>query len=155
MHNIKSYPCHVALWLPIQRESGVVLLPHGFGASSFSVTPIQRPVSRSLSTNQSPVSRSRNHSRPMRVECLDDVITLDQWEASVQVKWSLPTNERPMFRSHDHSRPMRGQCPDYVITLPIRGQDPALRSLTTKWETRFKLLFLAYIYKEGERIKMG
>ena len=69
--------------------------------------------------------------------------------------WETRANERPVFWSHDHSRPMRGQCPDYVITLPIRGQDPALRSLTTKWETRFKLLFLAYIYKEGERIKMG
>ena len=50
---------------------------------------------------------------------------------------------------------MRGQCPDYVITLLIRGQNQSLKSLTTKRETRFKLLFLAYIYKEGERIKMG
>ena len=44
----------------------------------------------------------------MRGQYPDHVITLDQWEASIQVTWSLWTNERPVSRSRDHSGPMRG-----------------------------------------------
>ena len=36
------------------------------------------------------------------------VITLDQWEESIQVAWSLSANQRQVSRSSYHSQPMRG-----------------------------------------------
>ena len=36
------------------------------------------------------------------------VITLDQWEVSIQVAWSLSANQRQVSRSSYHSQPMRG-----------------------------------------------
>ena len=47
-------------------------------------------------TNKRPVSGSRDLFRPMRGQYPVHLITLDQWEASIQVTWSLSTNERPV-----------------------------------------------------------
>ena len=64
---------------------------------------------RTLAANQRQVSKSRDHSRPIRGQYPGHVITLDQSEASIQVAWSLSTNQRLVSRSRDHSRPIRGQ----------------------------------------------
>ena len=68
----------------------------------------------SLSVNQRPVTRSLDHSQPIRSKCPGHMITLSQSEASIQVTWSLSTNQRPVFRSRDHSR----LC-DWWVGLPF------------------------------------
>ena len=46
-------------------------------------------VTWSFSTNKRPVSRSLDHSRPIRGQYQGQEIPLDQWEARFQVTWSL------------------------------------------------------------------
>ena len=104
MHSIKSYPCHVALWLPIQRESG---------RSSSTASRLRSILILSYTIYK---GLCPGHSR-LRAQSPGHVITQDQWEASIQVTWSLSSNERPVFRSRDHSRPMRGKYPGHLITI--------------------------------------
>ena len=61
--------------------------------------------------------KSGDHTQPIRGQYMGQVITLSQWEASIQVTWSLSANERPVSRSRDHSQPMRGWVPGCLARL--------------------------------------
>ena len=53
----------------------------------------------SLYANQRQVSRSCDHSGPIRGQHLGHVVTLSQIEALIQVTWSLSANQRPVSPS--------------------------------------------------------
>ena len=59
----------------------------------------------SVSLESSALERSHDLSQSMRGYYLGHVITLNQWEASIQVRWAHSTNERPVSMSRDRSRP--------------------------------------------------
>ena len=89
-------------------------------------------VTLSFPTNQRPVSRSRDHSRPIRCQYPGHVINLNQSEATIQVTWSFSTNQRPISRSRDHSRPIRGHYPGHVNIL---NQSEATIQVTWSFST--------------------
>ena len=63
-------------------------------------------------------------SQPIRGQYSGHVVSLDQLEASVQVKWSVLTNKKPVFLC----QPIRGQYSGHVICL-----DQSEASIKVTW----------------------